>query len=1082
MKSINFTIIFIMLIFFNIIKLKAQNPNWKIDEGFEDGVLPTGWVIINDDYDGWSINEDPSHAHTGDYCAIAISNINGNDDWLITSQIAAETGDYLIFYARSWFSTEDIEIMISTTDNNIGSFSLFQTAIGITDVHSRYEYDLSSFNGENIYIAFRWTQNGYAVVLDDVQVGPVFEPEIILPDNFTFEQGDQLIEDFAQYINVFNPEIATLSVTGNVNVVVEIEGLNVTFTSPGWYGTETLTFEIDDGLGKTTASDDVDVIVTGIAEFDVGMLSIESPEQYIFITDEVYPTFTIKNFGTAEITGNILLNCEIRDSLSVLAYSALSGYSGGLAVNATVQLSFSEEWTPEETGIYSVEIWLNLTGDTNPVNDTMLIETQVVEHFGTGGPDAMGYQWIDNYEPDGPEYNWIDISETGESAIMYEPGVTFAGDDNMSPPIPFGFSFPFYGIDRESFYVDTNGEILLTDNTWYNHYPNIGWNYDGNMFNYYTPIPGENSMPALVAVFWDDLHADEGTGDIYFQTFGTEPDRYCVVEWHNLRFDAGTVEDTTLCFEAIFYETGDILFQYKNVELGQTGSVCPHDNGRSSTIGIQNDTYDIGLSYLFELVENQTYLGVDPIGNLIQNETAIKIFNVDNQSPFFTFDGKGNTFDNTPEVKIHITDMSGILYDSLYYNIGNGWQKIAHSNFTEPDLYTYQLPEIPNSTTVDYYFAATDNSDEHYRGTMPEDAPGEYFSFEILPTSEDVKVILVCSGSQDYNNIEFDTYIEAFDSQSITYDIYDWEEYNSYRFTDNYDIIFMYGKSMGHSDEEDTLGLALMEFLDLGTIDNPKNIFTAADDIANNAYSLYSFNLFYRPLVKFYYAYIRGRHIPTGYGGGTDGIGGPSIYDYSDGSILITDESVIGNANQELPTYSNSPDVLEEGDCPEEYQNEVLYPEISSITNFIFEDGPINGQAYAYHDACALSLDNLVYKSFFTSFDLSQFTNDDDVNMIIQEALEWFGYIQTGIEANPISDEQFVTVYPNPNSGIFNIEISNKEIANSSMQIFNIQGQIIYDEKSVLNNRINIQDINSGLYFLRITTDKGIKVTKVIIQ
>ncbi|MCD4790468.1 MAG: T9SS type A sorting domain-containing protein, partial [Bacteroidales bacterium] len=182
-----------------------------------------------------------------------------------------------------------------------------------------------------------------------------------------------------------------------------------------------------------------------------------------------------------------------------------------------------------------------------------------------------------------------------------------------------------------------------------------------------------------------------------------------------------------------------------------------------------------------------------------------------------------------------------------------------------------------------------------------------------------------------------------------------------------------------------------------------------------------------------------------------------------------------------LPTYSNSPDVLDEGDCPEVYQNEVLNPEISSITNFIFEDGPINGLAYAYHDACALSLDNLVYKSFFTSFDLSQFTNDDDINMIIQEALDWFGYIPVGIEPNPIPDEQFVTVYPNPGNGIFNIEISNKEMPNSSIQIFNSQGKIIFqNELSDYTETIDISKFDKGIYLLKVTSENKSIFKKLI--
>ena len=130
---------------------------------------------------------------------------------------------------------------------------------------------------------------------------------------------------------------------------------------------------------------------------------------------------------------------------------------------------------------------------------------------------------------------------------------SFAGDDNFSEPIPIGFDFPFYGYNRDHFYADINGELLLTDNQWYKPFPNNGWNNDGNIFNFSYPIPGYSEMPALIAVYWDDLFADQGTGNVYFQTFGTAPNRYCVIEWNNLRFSAGTGGSPTLCFEVILH-------------------------------------------------------------------------------------------------------------------------------------------------------------------------------------------------------------------------------------------------------------------------------------------------------------------------------------------------------------------------------------------------------------------------------------------------------------------------------------------------------------------------------------------------
>ena len=920
----------------------------------------------------------------------------------------------------------------------------------------------------------------------------------------TIQSGDSFIffakawygtEDFNVKLSTTGNAIGNFGVTLESIVGVGVEYVEYSYDLSSYAGSNIyLAIEwIQDTYALV-----VDDVKVGQAEAnDAGMVSIEVPEAHHYLNSEIYPSGTIQNYGTSDITEDFDITCEIVDESSVVVYSSTVVYSGTIVPGATEIIDFTDVWQPTEVGDYTVTMTTYLTGDANPNNDSFSIETEIFQHYGTGGPDAFGYQWIDSTEEGGPVYDWIEISGTGTSAITYGvPG--FYGDDNFSEPIDFGFNFPFYGIDRTYFHVDINGEFLLAENTWYHSYPDpYGiWQTDGNMFNYVYPIPGYTQMPALIAIYWDDLHADQGTGDIYFQTFGTAPNRYCVVEWHNVRFHNGTGGTPSLCFEVIFHENGEMVFQYQNVATGQTGQVCPQDYGQSSTIAIQNDTADIGLCYLREIIENGQYIGIEPHGNMLQNELAISFFmGEDYQPPAFVYDEMGNTFDNTPEISLTITDMHPILSDTLYYNTGSGWEGISHTNFVEPNIYYYQLPEIPNSTTVNYYFAATDDSPAQNRGTLPINAPQEFYTFKILPT-DGINVLLACSGSQDYQNLEYPKYIMALDNANIAYDIYNWEEFDYYAFPDCYKAIFAYGNSFGHGDEEDVFSAALIDFLDYGTNDDPKNLFMAADNIADNAYSLYSFNLFDRPLTKFYYAYLRGDYIPTGYGGGTDGIGGPGIYDYSDGSALITDESVIGNANQELPTYSNSPDVLDVRACPEVYQNEVLNPEISSISAFIFEDGPINGQAYAYHETCALSLDNLIYKSFFTSFDLSQFINDDDINMIIGVAVEWFGIEPVGSDEDvieiPVTSSLYQN-YPNPFNPTTTISFTTTESTeNTELVIYNIKGQKV---KTLLNEKLdagtyqvvwNGKDENgkpssSGIYFYKMNSGKFTSTKKMIL-
>jgi hypothetical protein len=87
-------------------------------------------------------------------------------------------------------------------------------------------------------------------------------PTIILPDDFTFLEDGNLIVDFAPFINDINGDIVTITVTGNTDVLVDIQDFMVTFSAtPDWNGMETLTFTANDNMDRAIASDDVNVYV-----------------------------------------------------------------------------------------------------------------------------------------------------------------------------------------------------------------------------------------------------------------------------------------------------------------------------------------------------------------------------------------------------------------------------------------------------------------------------------------------------------------------------------------------------------------------------------------------------------------------------------------------------------------------------------------------------------------------------------------------------------------------------------------------------------------------------------------------------
>ena len=104
---------------------------------------------------------------------------------------------------------------------------------------------------------------------------------------------------------------------------------------------------------------------------------------------------------------------------------------------------------------------------------------------------------------------------------------------------------------------------------------------------------------------------------------------------------------------------------------------------------------------------------------------------------------------------------------------------------------------------------------------------------------------------------------------------------------------------------------------------------------------------------------------------------------------------------------------------------------------------------------------------------------------------KWFGnsglaaYNENGI---PISinqnktTENVVKIFPNPTNDFLNIETLNN-VKISSIEIFNMQGKLVLSERITNDqNKVDVRDLNVGVYIVRIYTDRGIVVNKMIKQ
>ncbi len=79
--------------------------------------------------------------------------------------------------------------------------------------------------------------------------------------------------------------------------------------------------------------------------------------------------------------------------------------------------------------------------------------------------------------------------------------------------------------------------------------------------------------------------------------------------------------------------------------------------------------------------------------------------------------------------------------------------------------------------------------------------------------------------------------------------------------------------------------------------------------------------------------------------------------------------------------------------------------------------------------------------------------------------------INDAIASSPID----IKVYPNPSTGKINIET----LEMIKVEVMDMQGRIVLSSSEI---QIDLSDKSKGIYFIRVTTNNGVGVKKVVLQ
>ena len=160
-----------------------------------------------------------------------------------------------------------------------------------------------------------------------------------------------------------------------------------------------------------------------------------------------------------------------------------------------------------------------------------------------------------------------------------------------------------------------------------------------------------------------------------------------------------------------------------------------------------------------------------------------------------------------------------------------------------------------------------------------------------------------------------------------------------------------------------------------------------------------------------------------------------------------------------------------------------LYDELMTSIDVKVTDGNNNGLK---NFRCALTVDNnlfLVGVAYTDENGMATIEFDDDLghfphmNLIVTGCDAWPQTITLELTDTDENVMNNVNIYPNPNKGQFNINLPEEDCV---IAVYNSLGQQVYSQQAKGLTTVNLEGLNSGMYFVNVKSNSGISRVKFV--